>query len=188
MIKAITIIILSMTLIPSVTSLPITPQQKNNPTKKQIGKNNAPARIDANYGKYEFTFSSLEGRIYKLRQFGGKITLVNIWTPGCEPCKKETDGLVRLYMKYHPIGFEIIGIAIQTTPAEVHSFIRSHNVPWTVGIKDDIAKLYKSVGIPASYLFNPKGNLIKEFVGYADEKALDEILSEALTKPPAKKP
>lgn len=160
--------------------LPTTFLQNSARIKKQTGKENAPVGTRANYGKYEFTFKSLDGRTYQLKHFGGKITLVNIWAPWCEPCTKETDGLVRLYNNYHSKGFEVLGIAVKTTPSDVRKFINAHNVKWPVGINDEITKQYKPVGIPASYLFNLKGNLIKEFVGYADEKALDVILSEAL--------
>jgi len=181
-------IVFSIALMPPENSLPTAPQLQNSSVKKQIRKKDTPAGIVANYGKYDFKFTSLDGRTYQLLQFGGKITLVNIWAPWCEPCKKETDGLVRLYNRYHLKGFEIIGIAIQTTAPEVLSFIQSHKVRWPVGIKDNITKLYKSVGIPASYLFSPDGNLIKEFIGYTDERALEAILGEALKKLPTKKP
>jgi thiol-disulfide isomerase/thioredoxin len=168
-------------------SQPATLQHKKPTIEKQTDQDYQADPDVANYGKYEFTFKTLENRTLRLKQFGGKITLVNIWAPWCDPCKKETDGLVRLYNNFHKKGFEIIGIAVQTTPPDVRKFINSHNVRWPVGIKDDITKLYKSVGIPASYLFDSKGNLIKEFIGYCDEKALEEILNDIFKNPQPKK-
>jgi thioredoxin-related protein len=77
---------------------------------------------------------------------------------------------------------------VHTTPQEVRKFTNAHKVRWPVGINDDITKQYKPVGIPASYLFDAKGNLIKEFVGYADEKALETVLGEIFRTPRPVKP
>jgi len=151
-------------------------------TSKNILQKDTSRSTKINYGKYNFTFTGIEGRKYALSQFGGKIVLVNIWAPWCEPCKKETEGFVRLYNRYHSKGFEILGIAVQTTLTDVQSFINDRNVTYPIGIKDDINKLYKTIGIPSSYLFGPDGKLIKEFVGYTDEKRLQLILDETLKK------
>jgi thiol-disulfide isomerase/thioredoxin len=143
-------------------------------------QNDLPSKINSNYGKYNFTFKTLDGKAIRIGDFGGKILLVNIWAPWCDPCKKESEGLSKLYKEFHSKGFEIVGVAVKTTETAVRSFIQENNVTWQTGIKDDLLNIYKTVGLPQSYLFNRDGSLIKEFVGYTAEEALRQHLVRIL--------
>jgi len=156
-------------------------QQK--PKKHQKNKNESVAKVIANYGKYNFGFKTLDGKNIRLSDYSGKVVLVNIWAPWCAPCKIETQGFVKLYEKYHAKGFEILGIAVQTNESDVRSFIEKFKVRWQIGIKDEITKSYATYGIPDSYLFKPDGSLIKEFMGYTSEEALEPLLKENLNIP-----
>lgn len=173
-------IILSISLKESYSSTDINYNQQKTLIRKNITSKDTTRSIKVNYGKYDFTFTSIKGKKHTLSQYGGKIVLVNIWAPWCEPCKKETEGFVKLYNQYHSKGFEILGIAVQTTLSDVLSFINDRNINYPVGIKDEITRLYKTVGIPTSFLFGPDGKLIKEFIGYTDEKGLQLILDNIL--------
>ncbi len=149
---------------------------KKHPQKK----NETTGKVTANYGKYEFSFKALDGKTIRLSDYAGKVVLVNIWAPWCPPCKKETPGFVSLYEQYHKKGFEIVGVAVQTSESDVRAFMSEYKVQWQIGIKDEIAKMYGTYGIPDSYLFRHDGSLVKEFVGYASEDALEPLIKEAL--------
>jgi thioredoxin-like negative regulator of GroEL len=88
--------------------------------------------------------------------------------------------LVRLYERYHGKGFNILGIAVQTNESDVRAFMERYQVRWQIAINDSIPKIYGSFGIPNSYLFNTDGSLIKEFIGFSDEDALNTLLQSAL--------
>lgn len=148
--------------------------------KFQPQKQTIPKKLTANYGKYDFSFRTLDGKTLKLSDYAGKVVLVNIWAPWCSPCKMETPGFVKLYEHYHKKGFEILGVAVQTNESEMRKFIHDYKIRWNVGIKDDITKQYGAYGIPNSYLFRPNGSLVKEFIGYTDEKALKPLIEETI--------
>lgn len=152
--------------------------KKTDKKKPQI-KESIP-KIAANYGKYNFSFQTLDGKTLKLSDYAGKVVLVNIWAPWCAPCKMETPSFVELYEHYHKKGFEILGVAVQTNESEVRKFIHDYKVRWNIGIKDDLTKQYGVYGIPNSYLFRQNGSLVKEFIGYADEKALKPLIEETI--------
>ena len=134
----------------------------------------------ANYGKYDFSLTTLNGKKLKLSDYAGKVVLVNIWAPWCGPCKSETPGFVNLYREYKDRGFEILSVAVNTNETDVRSYIQKYGVQWHVGIKDEVGQQYGTYGIPDNYLFNTDGSLAKRFVGYTKEEALRPLLEEAL--------
>ncbi len=87
----------------------------------------------ADYGKYEFSLTTLEGKSIKLSDYAGKVVLVNLWAPWCGPCKVEMPGFAKLHEKYADKGFEIISVAVQTNESAVRSFIEKTPLNWPVG-------------------------------------------------------
>lgn len=140
----------------------------------------APLRPVADYGKYNFSFTTLDGKKIMLADYAGKVVLVNVWAPWCGPCRKETPGFVNLYKQYKSKGFEILGVAVQTNEGDVRAFIEQYKPTWPIGIKDEVARSYGTYGLPDSYLFRPDGSLVKRLVGYAREEALKPLIEEAL--------
>jgi cytochrome c biogenesis protein CcmG/thiol:disulfide interchange protein DsbE len=147
-------------------------------------KSAATAKPRADYGKYEFKLTTLEGKTVKLSDYAGKVVLVNLWAPWCGPCKIEMPGFVKLHEKYRSQGFEIVSVAVQTTESAVRAFIEKTPIPWTVGINDDVAVKYGTYGLPDNYVFLPDGMLAKRFIGYTKEEALEPVIQAALKKIP----
>ena len=51
--------------------------------------------------------------------YKGKVVLVLFWSTWCEPCKQEVPLLNALYAKYRTRGFEILGVNLGDTPADI---------------------------------------------------------------------
>jgi thiol-disulfide isomerase/thioredoxin len=142
----------------------------------------------ADYGKYEFSLTTLEGKTIKLSDYAGKVVLVNLWAPWCGPCKVEMPGFAKLHEKYAGKGFEIISVAVQTNESAVRSFIEKTPLSWPVGINEDVAVKYGTYGLPDNYLFLPDGMIAKHFIGYTKEEALEPLIQAGLARIPAKSP
>ena len=151
--------------------------------KHKAQKKTQPVKVIANYGKYNIAIRTLDGKVVHLTDYAGTVLLVNLWAPWCTPCTIETPGLAKLYERYHSKGFNILGVAVQTNESDVRTFMERYHVRWQIGINDTIPKVYGSFGIPNSYLFDTYGSLIKEFVGFSDEDALNTLIQSALKSP-----
>lgn len=166
------------------------PQSKPDASKDARGGPAQAARSaeksSANYGKYDFTLTTLEGKALKLSDYAGKVVLVNLWAPWCGPCKVEMPGFAKLHEKYKAQGFEIISVAVQTNESAVRSFIEKTPLAWPVGINDDVAAKYGTYGLPDNYLFLPDGMMTKRFIGYTKEEALEPLIQAGLKRIPAK--
>ncbi|MBI4547987.1 MAG: TlpA family protein disulfide reductase [Ignavibacteriae bacterium] len=135
---------------------------------------------NANYGNYNFSLTTLDGKKIRLADYAGKVVLVNIWAPWCGPCRMEAPGFVKLYSQYKDKGFDILGVAVKTNESDVRLFMEKYNTRWHIGINDEVAEAYGTYGLPDSYLFGPDGSLIKRFIGFAREEALKPLIEEAL--------
>lgn len=114
------------------------------------------------------------------------MVLVNIWAPWCGPCKVEIPGFAKLRRKYGGKGFEILGVAVQTSESAVRDFMKDFEMKWPVGLNGDVPAKYGTYGLPDNYLFGPDGKVIKHFVGYTREEALEPLIVDALKKLPSK--
>ena len=154
-------------------------RKRSKPAKKSA--QTAPTvRSKANYGSYDFSMRSIDGALIHLGSYGGKIVLVTIWSPSCEPCKAETQGYVKLYNTYHSRGLEMIGVGVQTSETEIRSYIQANDIPWICGINDSIIAVYGMYGLPDHYLFNASGGLIKHFIGYTRDDVIEPYIEESV--------
>jgi thiol-disulfide isomerase/thioredoxin len=57
-----------------------------------------------------FALKDLKGRVARLRDYKGKVLLINFWATWCAPCRAEMPDLARLQKEYESRGLQIIGI------------------------------------------------------------------------------
>jgi thiol-disulfide isomerase/thioredoxin len=176
-----------------ILALPVSGGQKSkkrhgSPPVRQVQP--VPGNPAANYGKYNFSFRTAEGKLRHLSEFAGKVVLVNLWTTPCAPCTLEAEGFSGIYDKYHRKGFEILSIAVTASEGDVRSFITTTDASWPVGMGVDIVGVFNAYALPDNYLFLPDGTLAKHFVGYLKESVLQPVLIDALRRitPPPPKP
>ncbi len=160
-------------------------QQKAPAGKKTAGEKAAPV-VSANYGKYDFSLTTMEGKEIRLSDFAGKVVLVNLWAPWCGPCKIEMPGFAKLHEKYKDQGFEIISVAVQTNETAVRDYLQKFDMNWPVGMKDDVAKQYATYGLPDNYLFLPDGMMTRHFIGFTKEEVLEPLIQAGIKRIPAK--
>lgn len=59
-----------------------------------------------------FSIKDFDDRVRHIKEWDGKIIILNFWASWCPPCKKEMPALVELQEKYGKQGLQIIGVAI----------------------------------------------------------------------------
>ena len=82
----------------------------------------------------DFEISDLAGKKVTLKNFNGKIVLLNFWATWCVPCVAEMGSLERLYKTYKDRNFEIVGINVDAAEndAVVSKFVKSNGISFTV--------------------------------------------------------
>ena len=132
----------------------------------------------------DFSFRSVDGRVVTLSQLRGKVVIVDFWAVWCGPCKAEMPNVIETYKKYHPYGFEIVGISLDTDKSSLESYTKDNEMTWAQyfdGLRWDnmIAKYYGVRGIPAMYLIDKNGIIAAQKVrGNALPTTVEKLLRQ----------
>ena len=111
------------------------------------------------------------GKILSLKNYRGKIVLVNFWATWCPPCRDEIPRLEKFYKLHKKDGFAIIGLSVNNQGENyVLHFIKTFKggiITYPVGMADySIEKAYGNIyEIPQSFLIDRNGYVVKHITG-----------------------
>ena len=130
----------------------------------------------------EISLSNAKDSIVTLSSFKGKVVLIDFWASWCGPCRKSNPGVVRLYNKYHPKGFEVLGVSVDTKKDAWLKAIRQDKINYTQVINNSSenspATIYGIRYIPSTFLLNKKGEIVAiDLEGDDLEKQITALLN-----------
>ncbi|UCG07095.1 MAG: TlpA family protein disulfide reductase [Desulfobacterales bacterium] len=118
-----------------------------------------------------FEFPGLDGKIVSLSDYRAKVVLVNIWATWCPPCIEEMPSMQKLYNELSGENFEILAVSIDALGIKaVAPFMKAYNLtfPALIDREGTIQNLYKTTGVPESFIIDREGILIKRIIGPLD--------------------
>jgi peroxiredoxin len=136
----------------------------------------------------EFRLTGLEGTDVDSASLRGKSVLLYIWFTGCPPCMKETPELVALAREFSGRGLAIVGAnadrvlglshddAVRRRYAEEEK-INFPLVHWT---RESDAAFGNIAIFPTLFLIDPKGGIMRHWVGYVSPDELRSTIMEGL--------
>lgn len=132
----------------------------------------------------ETEFTLLDGRKISLQSLRGRPVLVSFWATTCPPCVEELPDLIRLYQEWHPLGLELVAVAMPyDPPILVQEFVQRRGVPYPVALDID-GKVTRAFGgvpyVPAAFLIAPNGNVVLSYTGRLDIAKARRIISKYL--------
>jgi thiol-disulfide isomerase/thioredoxin len=127
-----------------------------------------------------FQLASMGGKTVSLGQFKGQVVMINFWASWCVPCRQEMPILEKLYVKYQPMGFTMLGINVEPDSQLAVDWLKDTPVTFPIlfDTKSQVSKLYKVAGMPSTVIIDRKGNLRWLHRGYKpgdENEYLDQI-------------
>ena len=121
-------------------------------------------KIDMVGRPLDVQFTDLNGKEVSIKNFAGKVVLVDFWATWCGPCKAALPEVKEVYAKLHSKGFEIIGISLDKDKDTLKQFIAAEKMPWAqyfdgLGWENKLSQKFGITSIPTVWIVDKKGNL-----------------------------
>jgi thiol-disulfide isomerase/thioredoxin len=138
---------------------------------------------------YDFTLPDTSGRMISMKDFKGKVIVIDVWATWCGPCKGEMPFMKAIEEEYknnNQIVFMGISLDKAKDKEKWINYIRKENLQG-VHLLDDVGmafgRKYGIAGIPRFMLIDKRGNWIEvRCPRPSDTEALKKYLEEALNQ------
>ncbi len=128
----------------------------------------------------EFVARDLDGRPVALSDLRGEVVLLNVWATWCPPCVEEMPSMQRLYERLGPQGLRVVAVSIDAAPGQrdpvgraggnVAAFAEHYGLSFDIWLDPagEIQRVYRTTGVPESFLIDRDGFIIKKVIGATD--------------------
>ncbi|MFL6241099.1 MAG: TlpA family protein disulfide reductase [Actinomycetes bacterium] len=115
---------------------------------------------------------TLNGGVVNLRDYAGRVVVLNFWGSWCPPCRAEQAMLNKVYTADYRKGVAFIGVDIQDNKAAARSFLRANAVryPSIVDEPDSIALTFNPrlpATPPITVVIDRQGRIAAKILGGA---------------------
>ncbi len=128
----------------------------------------------------EFTLANHDGTEVALYDVIAEkeMVLIDFWASWCGPCIADFPELKRLYAAYNDLGFEIVGVSIDSALEDWEQGSIDNELPWIDlgemdGWEGATATMYGVLAIPKGYLLDSQGCILEKNIRPA---RLEEVL------------
>ncbi|MPQ92846.1 TlpA disulfide reductase family protein [Thioclava sp. JE_KL1] len=136
-----------------------------------------------------FTVTDESGDEHSMKDFEGKVVLINFWATWCPPCREEMPSLNALQKAYGENGFQVMTIATggSNSPEKVAAFFDKEGIDALPRFHDDAnfaARAMGVLGLPVSVLVDKKGHEVGRMIGGAEwdspeaKKVIEALIDE----------
>jgi len=128
-----------------------------------------------------FTRDALDGHSVSLRDYRGRVVLVDFWATWCGPCHLQADILAPLYAEYRERGVEFLSVSVGEEVATVRDFVAKSPSPYPVLVDpaDELTPTYGIVALPTVLIVDKAGKVTYFNFGISDADTLRKALAQA---------
>ncbi len=118
----------------------------------------------------DFELHDLAGQAVRLRDFRGRVVLLNFWATWCVPCREEMPALQGLAQELGPRGLAVVGVNLKEPRSRVEAFVREHGLrfPVLLDAEGRSSERYQVFALPATFLVDRRGALVGTVLGIRD--------------------
>ncbi len=117
-------------------------------------------------------FEDFSGNEISLKDYQGKLVIINFWATWCAPCKKEMPSLDQLYQDSSFKNLEVLAVNMeQPNVKKTKKFFADLNIKKLSIFFDsnlNFVKEFKLRGVPTTVLLNKKGEEFARIIGEVD--------------------
>lgn len=137
------------------------------PLEKKVARN-ANSGLDSQLKPYRgdvqpwpFALRDADGKLFEVKNYQGRVTLVNFWATWCPPCVEEIPSLNRLKQAMTGKEFQLISINYAESPQHIREFMHKVAVDFPVLVDPDgsLSAQWNVVAFPSTFVIGPDGGI-----------------------------
>lgn len=115
----------------------------------------------------DLRLTDLAGKIQDLKDYRGKVVLLNFWATWCPPCIKEIPSLNRLQKKFSTDDFVVLSVDIGEELKEIKTFLEHvpADYPVLVDSESSLVEPWQLRAFPSTYIIDRQGQLRYQYFG-----------------------
>jgi peroxiredoxin len=159
-------------------------------SEPEISKAAPSATIDKNV-LMNASFTNINGQQQTLKQWQGKIIVLNFWATWCPPCREEMPELSAMQNQYKQQNLVILGLSVDDLET-TKTYMKTAPVSYPILSGDMTAmNLAESLGnnrgiLPYTVIVDANGNVVKTFFGRVNQQLLEKTITPLLPFSPSK--
>ncbi|MEE2754377.1 MAG: redoxin domain-containing protein [Candidatus Latescibacterota bacterium] len=129
---------------------------------------------------------TLEGKRVRLDAYEGKVIVLDFWATWCKPCVDLMPGLESLSKTYGDKGLVVLGVSVDEGKdhnKQIRKFVDKVGVSYPIFLDARSPRLwhtFKVKAIPALFLIDRSGQIVAQWLGKIDHKALETEIRKHL--------
>jgi thiol-disulfide isomerase/thioredoxin len=129
----------------------------------------------------DLTLKDARGQKVRLRDYRGKIVILNFWATWCKPCNEEMPLLVEAEKTYGSRGVVFLGASLDDDKSKklVPVFLNKYQIGfpiWYDATPDDLQRLKMGPAVPATAFLDQEGHILMRIEGQMRQEELKERL------------
>jgi len=115
----------------------------------------------------DFTLVDTESKQHQLKQYQGRVLIVNFWATWCPPCRFELPSMQRAYQRLKQKNIEILAIDVGEDADTIFTFTADYPVtfPLLMDLDSSVINRYPVIGLPTTFIIDKKGRIVYRAVG-----------------------
>ncbi|MBP2240725.1 peroxiredoxin [Cytobacillus eiseniae] len=128
----------------------------------------------------DFVLVDLDGETHRLSDYEGQGVFLNFWGTYCKPCEREMPYMDNQYKQFKDNGVQTLAVNVGESELAVSKFTERHNLSFPILLDKDgqVQTAYKIGALPATYLIDKEGKVVKYHTGQLTEEMIKDFMEE----------
>ena len=115
----------------------------------------------------DFSLHDMDGKVYRLSDYRGRVVIVNFWATWCPPCREEMPSMQRAWEQLEAEGIVMLGINVGENEDTIFEFTANYPVDFPLPMDRDSAVIaqWPVRGLPTTFVVDPAGRIVYQAIG-----------------------